>query len=134
MGLFDNLFGNKENSEEQNSKEPQWLGLHSVSDLDAAIEASSEVPVVLFKHSTRCSISSSALSRLSRNWDNELVNVKPFMLDLLSYRDVSAAIGDKLNVIHQSPQMIVVKNGKAVFTSSHMDINFDDVKEHAPKV
>lgn len=132
MGLFGSLFGKKEENNEQDSNEPQWSGLHSMGDLDEAIKLSNETPVVLFKHSTRCSISSSALSRITRNWNNSEVAVQPFILDLISYRDISAAIGTKLNVIHQSPQMIIVKNGKAVFNSSHMDINFSDVKEHAP--
>ena len=129
MGLFNNLFKGKD---EENSSNDQWKSLQSIDDLDMAIEASNETPVLLFKHSTRCSISSSALSRIERNWKDEETSITPYFLDLISYRDVSGAIADKLSVPHQSPQMIIIKNGKAVFDSSHMDINFNDVVKYAP--
>ena len=98
MGLFDKIFGNKENEDTTNSgTELEWLNLSSETDLDAAIENSKQIPVVLFKHSTRCSISSSALNRLHRNWNGEEVNVKMFYLDLISHRDISSAIAERLS-------------------------------------
>lgn len=130
MGLFGKLFSGDEKSSAKQGME--WEALKSVDDLKKAIEASHQSPVLLFKHSTRCSISSSALNRLERNWDNEAVNIKPFYLDLIQYRDVSASIASETGVTHQSPQAILLKNGKAVHSSSHMDINFEDLKNNAP--
>ena len=127
MGLFGNIFGGSDN--EDNGVE--WSVLNSLEQIDTIIEESANVPVVIFKHSTRCSISSSALNRFERGWDsNEAGELKPYFLDLISFRDVSNALARKLNVEHQSPQIIVLKNKKAVFNTSHMSINFDDLKKY----
>jgi len=127
MGLFGKVF-----SGEKNQSKVEWTALQSIEDLMAAIKESHKQPVVLFKHSTRCSISSSALNRLERSWNNDITNAKPYFLDLIKHRDVSAEIANQLGVTHQSPQMIVVKEGKAVFNTSHMEISFEDVKVNAP--
>lgn len=115
MGLFN--FGNKE------KKAPMvWNKLNSLADLDEAIALSHSKSVMLFKHSTRCSISSMALSRIESEWNYSDEEVLPFYLDLIAHRDVSNAIASKLNVFHASPQMIVVKNGKSVLDASHNEI------------
>jgi len=127
MGLFGNIFGGSDN--EGNGVE--WSILNSLEQIDTIIEESVNVPVVIFKHSTRCSISSSALNRFERGWDsNEAGELKPYFLDLISFRDISNTLARKLNVEHQSPQIIVLKNKKAVFNTSHMSINFDDLKQY----
>ena len=129
MGVFDNLFGKKESA--QDAEQLEWLKLTTIDELDDAIKASYKKTVMLFKHSTRCSISSSAINRLTRNWKAVEVNVDAYYLDLIAHRDVSSAIATKLNVPHQSPQMILVKDGAAIFNASHMEIDFNSVKEHA---
>ena len=129
MNVLDKLFNKKESIE--NVDQLKWLELTSVKDLDAAIEVSYKKPVMLFKHSTRCSISSSALNRITRNWNSKDVNIDSYFLDLIVHRDVSNAIATNLHVDHQSPQMIIIKDGSAVFNSSHMEIDFNDVKEYA---
>ena len=133
MGIFDKIFGgNNEESTKTNSGELEWFNLGSIDDLNAALEFSKEQPILLFKHSTRCSISSSAMDRFKRNWNGSEVNVRAFYLDLLNHKDVSAEIAERLNVEHQSPQMIIVKDGIAVFSATHMNIDFNDVVLHAP--
>lgn len=134
MGVFDKIFGKRKVEVSEPTEKLEWFQLATVEDLNAAIEYSQHQPVLFFKHSTRCSISSSALDRLQRNWKGLEVNVKAFYLDLLSHRDISADIASKLQVEHQSPQMIIVKDGKAIFNASHMDISFDDVKQYAPNI
>lgn len=121
MGLF--------NRNKKESKELiRWNELNNISDLDQAIELSFEKPVLLFKHSTRCSISSMALNRTESGWDIPEEELAPFYLDLIAHRDISAAIADKLNVFHQSPQIILVKEGKAVLDASHNEIRVDLIK------
>jgi bacillithiol system protein YtxJ len=132
MGIFDKLFGSKEDEFKPSAGELEWYNLGSISDLEAAISYSHKEPILLFKHSTRCSISSSALERLKRNWSGQSVKVRSFYLDLLNHKDVSQEIATRLGVEHQSPQMLLVKDGVAVFNSSHMDIDFNDVKAYAP--
>lgn len=107
-----------------------WNHLNSMADLDQAISESNEGLVVLFKHSTRCSISRMALKMFEMGWDDSLDAVKPYFLDLLNHRDISAEISTRLNVEHQSPQMLVVSKGESLSTANHSDINADIVKGH----
>ncbi|MEN8929456.1 MAG: bacillithiol system redox-active protein YtxJ [Flavobacteriales bacterium] len=116
MGLF-----SRKTKEEK--KGINWQELTSVAQLDEAIALSHEKPVMLFKHSTRCSISSMALNRVESDWGFSEEEVVPFYLDLIAHRDVSAAIADKMDVFHASPQMIIAKNGKSVLDASHNSIN-----------
>jgi len=122
MGLFG--FGNKEKKETMS-----WNKISSEKELEEAISLSHEKPVMLFKHSTRCSISSMALSRIESEWEFSEEKIVPFYLDLIAHRDVSNAIASKLNVFHASPQMIVVKEGKSVMDASHNEIRASLVKE-----
>lgn len=106
----------------------EWRKLESIADLDQAIELSHDLPVLLFKHSTRCSISSMALNRTESDWSMTQEEVVPFYLDLIAHRDVSAAIADKLNVFHQSPQILLLKKGVSVLDASHNEIRVDLIK------
>ncbi len=105
--------------------------LLSIDDLDHAVSESSEKPVFLFKHSTRCPVSFKAQSRYMKfvednNHDEEVLFTQ---LDLIKYRDVSDEITKRFNVEHQSPQAILIKNEKAVWHASHHDINQDSLSE-----
>ena len=105
-----------------------WKKLDSISQLDQIIEESKEKSVLVFKHSTRCSISSMAWSRMERNWqeeDNE--KVSPYFLDLIAYRAISNEIAVRLSVPHASPQVILIKNGEAIYDNSHMGISYQDI-------
>ena len=112
------------------SKTPkmEWEGLSSNDQLDDVDKKSQEQPVILFKHSTRCPISTMALGRFERSYDHE-VGFKPYFLDLIANREVSNGVADRYNVIHQSPQVIVVKDGKAVYDASHNAINFEEIRD-----
>lgn len=105
-----------------------WKQLTSVEDLDRAISASENVTVVLFKHSTRCSISRMALKMFEGGWNESLSTVDAHFLDLLEHKDISAAITEKLDVEHQSPQMLVLRGGKVVHHASHSSIDADSIK------
>lgn len=107
-----------------------WNALTTIEQLATIDAESTQQPVMILKHSTRCSISSAALARLERGFD-EGAGIKAYYLDLIAYRDVSNAIAVRYGVEHQSPQVIVVKNGKAVYTESHMAIQAADIIEQA---
>lgn len=97
--------------------------------LDEIIAESKEKPVLIYKHSTRCNISRSALDRLERKWDASVIgNVKRYFLDLLSYRDISNKIAEIFDVEHHSPQILVISDGKSVLDLSHYEIDFDQIK------
>ena len=111
------------------NNEMNWTELKSLNQLEELRNESKNQTVIIFKHSTSCSISKTALNRLERNWKEEEMNsVKPYYLDLLSFREISRSIADLFDVEHQSPQIIVLKNGKAVFNRSHFDIEFTSIK------
>ncbi len=105
-----------------------WSELQSVDTIDQIIDESNSRPIIIFKHSTRCSISAASLDRLERRWDQaEMNQVKTYFLDLIRFRDVSNAVAEKLNVRHQSPQVIVLRNGKVVHDASHFGIDYQDL-------
>jgi bacillithiol system protein YtxJ len=101
-----------------------WTELREEAQVGEILEESKKQPVLIFKHSTRCSISRTALDRLERNWKSE---IKSYYLDLLSYRNISNQIAEYFSVEHQSPQVLIVKDGKPVYVSSHLAINASDI-------
>ena len=108
-----------------------WLALNEEKELESIKSLSDTKPVVIFKHSTRCSISASALNRLERNWiENEMEGIKPYYLDLISYRPISAKIEAEFSVHHESPQVLIIKNGKCIYHASHIEINYNDIKRN----
>ncbi|WP_347160276.1 bacillithiol system redox-active protein YtxJ [Pontibacter chitinilyticus] len=107
-----------------------WLPLTSTEQLDEILEESKSTPVVIFKHSTSCSISATAKSRLERQWDSAgLDDVKLYYLDLLRYRPVSKEVADTLQVRHESPQLLLVQDGVCTYDVSHMSIGVDALKK-----
>ena len=99
-----------------------WSNLTEESQIAEIIALSNSIPVYIFKHSTTCGISAQAKENLEISFKN---TDKPFLLyylDLLKYRSISNEVASKLNVHHQSPQLILVHNGKVTFTTSHHKI------------
>lgn len=117
------MFRKKE--KEGNATAIKWQILDSVEQLPDIIEESRKNPVMIYKHSTRCGISGMALNRIERNWGSEFSDFKPYYLDLIAHREVSNAIASRFGVYHESPQVIIIKNGKAVYDASHMQIDTD---------
>lgn len=105
-----------------------WTKLESVSQLENLIEESKKMPVLIFKHSTSCSISSMAYDRLQRNWKSEdSAKLSPYYLDLINFRQISNQIAEQFGVPHESPQVIMVRDGKAIYDNSHMGISYADL-------
>jgi bacillithiol system protein YtxJ len=119
MGILDKVFGKSESAPKK--VKIDWIALNSIEQLDSVLN-NSEKTSVLFKHSTRCAISSGVLRQFETK--NEELNGKLdfYFLDLLNFRDISSAIAEKFQVFHQSPQAVVVKNGETVADGSHYDI------------
>lgn len=107
----------------------EWNTLSAADHLQHLREESKEKRILIFKHSTRCNISRTALDRLERNWKNdEMTNVKPYYLDLISHREVSNLVAAQFGVEHESPQVLIIENGKAVYDSSHFDIDYQQIR------
>ena len=108
-----------------------WIPLKTIEELDLIQQKSFTNPQVIFKHSTRCSISSMALGRLER--EESPLNIDFYFLDLIAFRNISNAVSEKFQVPHQSPQILVIKNGRCIFDESHNSIFMDEIKEEALK-
>ena len=104
-----------------------WEQLTDLKQIEQLKEASFLSPVLFFKHSTRCSISVMALNRFEREWNN--TTVITYFLDLLNYREISNHIAALFEVEHQSPQVLLIKDGVCVFHASHNAINAQAVNE-----
>lgn len=122
------IFSRKKKDKVADKPQTMWHQIQKTEELDELIKQSREKPVVIFKHSTRCGVSSMALNMFNSDLkDSE--NYHLYILDILSFRDVSTAIGNKFNVFHQSPQLIILRNGKVVYHSSHHAINAGVLEE-----
>ena len=127
MSLFNNFFGSTP-QEETNSK-INWLQLTDISQLDEIEDASNSKLVVIFKNSTRCSISRMALRQFENEFEvNE--NVLSYYLDLLNHRDISNEIASKFSVVHQSPQLLIISKEKCIYNASHSDIDAGVIKTY----
>ncbi len=104
-----------------------WTKLTDAGQLATIKQESAEGPVLIFKHSTTCSISAMSLSRMERNWKDE-AGIKPYFLDLLRNRQLSSQIAREFAVEHQSPQVLLIQNGECVYDASHMGISFDALR------
>lgn len=108
-----------------------WQHLTDINQITDIVKSSFNQPdgiqaVLIFKHSTRCSISSMALNRLESKW---IANPKipTFYLDLIKYREISNEIAETFHVVHQSPQVLVIKESKCFYNASHSAINVGDI-------
>ncbi|MFC7357570.1 bacillithiol system redox-active protein YtxJ [Jejudonia soesokkakensis] len=121
------LFGSKDSSEKKEKEALPWQALTSMDQLDSIVEASNSIPIVIFKHSTRCGISRMVLRNFESTYDIDSSQIKLYYLDLLNYRNISDEVGYKFQVVHQSPQLIVIKNGVAVAHASHHSIRAEEL-------
>lgn len=119
MGFLKNIFGSSEPKEE---KLLPWQALTDTSQLSEIEQRSKTKTQIIFKHSTRCGISSMVMNQFVSAYDLD-ANLDLYYLDLLSYREVSNEVGYKFQVMHQSPQLLIIKNGKTVAHASHGAIN-----------
>ncbi|MCB0547804.1 MAG: bacillithiol system redox-active protein YtxJ [Phaeodactylibacter sp.] len=100
-----------------------WLPLTATSQIKEIVEHSRSTTCIIYKHSTRCSLSSLARNRLEKDWQFDERAVLPYFLDLIAYREVSNLVEDHFGVVHQSPQILLIQDARCVYHASHLDIN-----------
>lgn len=125
MSFFSKIFDTK-SSQNKEEKILPWIPLTSTDELDHIVERSITKTQLIFKHSTRCGISRMVMNQFVATYNLDL-NADLFYLDLLSYREVSNEVGYKFQVLHESPQLLVIKNGVVVAHASHGAINDMDL-------
>jgi len=105
-----------------------WTELKTESQLEQIQQESKTKSILIFKHSKRCSISQMALDRLERKWKaEETSHIKAYFLDLVSYRETSDTVALQFEVDHESPQVLIIENGEAIYDRSHFDIDYDKI-------
>jgi bacillithiol system protein YtxJ len=121
FNLFKSLASNKNKNKNMN-----WNILNSIDQLSEIDEKSKTKTQILFKHSTRCSVSSFAKKILESEYNDDVeAKADVYYLDLIAFRDISNGMVSRYNVEHQSPQLLVIKDGVSVFNSSHSDVSFE---------
>ena len=106
-----------------------WIALTSTDQIDQIKFSSSSQPILIFKHSTRCSISAMAENRLERAWvDEEIPSMETYHLDLIQHRNVSDYIASTFSIPHESPQVLIISDGQCIYHNSHMGIAYHEVK------
>lgn len=130
MGFIKKLFGGDKDIEERKELgKVSWCALTTVEQLNELKEASQTKPQLIFKHSTRCGVSRMVLRQFEGAYGFPEEDFDLNFLDLLNYREVSNAISSMFQVMHQSPQLLVIKNGVVVAHASHsaiLELNLND--------
>jgi bacillithiol system protein YtxJ len=106
-----------------------WINLESEQQLDEIRERSAIRTQVIFKHSTRCPTSQLVKKRLERTEPPQTIDF--YYLDLISHRPVSNKVSEAFQVYHESPQVLVIRDGKCIYDESHMGIEMDEILEKA---
>ncbi len=110
----------------------QFHNLESNSQIQQILELSNSEQlkgVAIFKHSTRCSISHAAWSKLQRQWLWDDAQLPIYYLDLLQFRSISNQISQDFSIEHQSPQLMIIKNGQCIYNTSHNGILAAEIKQ-----
>lgn len=125
MSFLDKIFGGKQ---EQGETKSFWKTIKSEEDLEKVIKQSYENRVAVFKHSTSCFISKTVLKNFEKEIENsDEQNVSFYFLDLLAFRPISNKIAEDFGIRHESPQLIVIEDGKAINNASHQDISLSQI-------
>ena len=130
MSLLKNIFKSSSEEKKEVISNINWIPLKKIEQLEEINEISKEEIVMIFKHSTRCGISRMVIKLFEKQFDKSMSNLKVYYLDLLNYRELSDEVGYKYQILHQSPQLLVIQNGIVVADASHYEITSIDLKSY----
>lgn len=128
MGLFDKIFKSERDVAKQEIKKVPWIELNKMEMLDNISQDSHNRPVAILKHSTSCGVSRMVLRQFEQEYNLQEDKMDLYFLDLLSFREISNKIASRFNVPHESPQLIIIKDGKVVYDASHGEISAESLK------
>lgn len=120
MGLLNKILGG--NHEVKEEKVLPWIPLIELTQLDIIEKKSITKTQLIFKHSTRCWVSKMVMNQFVTAFD-QTSNMNLYYLDVISYRSLSRTLASKFEVQHESPQVLMIKNGVVVAHASHGSIN-----------
>ena len=128
MGLFNKILGSKVKEEKETNV--NWIPLNSLEQIKTIKELSKSETIFVFKHSTRCGISTMVIKRFENLFNSSMNNIKVYYLDLLNFRAISYEVGYSFQVQHQSPQLLIIRNQVAVLNVSHYDIATVNIQKY----
>lgn len=127
MSLF-NIFKSKGNDSTAKVEQSiPWIIMNRIEQLDEIAAISKQLPVAIFKYSTTCGVSRTVLRSFERDYPIEEGSIKLYFLDLHAYREISNEVAHRFQVVHQSPQILVIKNGVVIHHASHQMIDANDL-------
>jgi bacillithiol system protein YtxJ len=101
---------------------PELKTLEHLDDLDQLLAASSAEPILLFKHSYSCGVSAEALDELLSHLNGRINSGPVAMVTVQTHREVSNAVSKRLGVRHETPQALLIRNGRVVWSASHFRV------------
>jgi bacillithiol system protein YtxJ len=104
-----------------------WITLHTEAQLEEIRQRSAARPQLIFKHSTRCSTSALVKGRLERAKQPETKIIDFYFLDLIRDRPLSNKVAEMFLIEHESPQVLLIRNGECIYDESHLGITMDDI-------
>ena len=107
-----------------------WRTITTTADLERLVEQSQSTACLIYKHSTRCTMSEMMKYVLEEEWDFEETELIPYYLDILSNKTLAAKIAEDFQVYHQSPQVLLIQKGECTFDEDHRDISIEEIREH----
>lgn len=130
MSIFNSLFGRKNTASEKKKKTLPWISLVSLDQLEEIAQKSAIKTQMIFKHSTTCGISRMVFNMFGKGFDFTENQIDLYYLDLHSYREVSKEVGYRFQIMHQSPQLLIIKDGVVVAHESHGGITNIDLQKY----
>jgi bacillithiol system protein YtxJ len=125
MAFFKTIFGSKDSISKENF---QWTPLDQAEQLDQLVKESKSQYVLIFKHSTRCGISRFSLQNFESEFKPDPSKVSLYFLDILNNRGLSNAVASRFDVVHQSPQVLLIRNTNIIYAESHGQISAEDLQ------
>lgn len=129
MNFIKKIVNSSRSPKEAKDSYTPWIPLISLSQLEEIKEQSKSEVIAIFKHSTRCGISRMVLKQFENSFSEEMKNFKIYYLDLLRYRVVSDEVAATFQIVHQSPQILIIKDQLAIAHASHYEITQINMQE-----
>lgn len=111
----------------EQKKKLNWTYIKTNSQLDKIFSGNNGRPALIFKHSTRCSISKGALERFENKWKQDKSNCDLYFVDVIVDRPLSMAIAERSGTIHHSPQALLLIEGKVIYNKTHEKISAKEI-------
>lgn len=110
----------------------QWIPLEHQSQVDEILKCSGQTPCIIYKHSNNCGVCSIAKLRLEDDWNFGPDEIKPYFLDVIQHRVISTIVAEQFLVYHESPQLLLIKNGECTYEATQLDISVPELRECLP--